>query len=188
VVPRHRDAVPQEQQRQDRRCQQNGEPSYTNRQPKHLVFRRLLSADYLSPLWLPLSISFAGPRENANDAAALQKVADWRDVLQALPRADAIFACLGPALEIFSRHSRVEKATGERIELKEYLEQVWAAVSKEALSMIFEDASIEGFEPDTRLTAMWLWTLAAPANETALGGDDSEDDSDRDIEDPSTLR
>jgi putative DNA methylase len=101
--------------------------------------------------------------------------------------ADAIFACLGPALEIFSRHSRVEKASGERIELKEYLEQVWAAVSKEALSMIFEDASIEGFEPDARLTAMWLWTLAAPANETALGGDDSEDDSDRDVEDPSTL-
>jgi putative DNA methylase len=54
--------------------------------------------------------------------------------------------------------------------------------------MIFEDASIEGFEPDARLTAMWLWTLAAPANETALGGDDSEDDSDRDVEDPSTLR
>jgi len=51
--------------------------------------------------------------------------------------------------------------------------------------MIFEDASIEGFEPDARLTAMWLWTLAAPANETALGGDDSEDDSDRDVEDPS---
>ena len=99
--------------------------------------------------------------------------------------ADAIFACLGPALEILSRHSRVEKASGERIELKEYLEQVWAAVSKEALSMIFEDASIEGFEPDARLTAMWLWTLAAPANETALGGDDSEDDSDRDVEDPS---
>jgi putative DNA methylase len=54
------------------------------------------------------------PRENANDAAALQEVADWRDVLQALPRrihewmprlaeegvvgANAIFACLGPAL------------------------------------------------------------------------------------------
>ena len=100
--------------------------------------------------------------------------------------ADAIFACLGPALEIFSRHSRVEKGSGERIELKEHLEQVWAAVSKEALSMIFEDASIEGFEPDARLTAMWLWTLA-PANETALGGDDSEDNSPRDVEDPSTL-
>ena len=27
--------------------------------------------------------------------------------------ADAIFACLGPALEIFSRYSRVEKANGD---------------------------------------------------------------------------
>ena len=53
--------------------------------------------------------------------------------------------------------------------------------------MIFEDASIEGFESDAHLTAMWLWTLAAPANETALGGDDSEDDSPRDVEDRSTL-
>ena len=47
--------------------------------------------------------------------------------------ADAIFACLGPALEVFSRYSRVEKASGEHVTLREYLEQVWAAVSKEAL-------------------------------------------------------
>jgi putative DNA methylase len=69
--------------------------------------------------------------------------------------ADAIFACLGPALEIFSRHSRVEKASGEIVSLKEYLEQVWAAVSKEALAMIFTGADPTGFEEDARLTAMW---------------------------------
>jgi putative DNA methylase len=73
--------------------------------------------------------------------------------------ADAIFACLGPALEIFSRYSRVEKASGEVVTLPEYLEQVWAAVSTEALSMIFKDADAAGLEPDARLTAMWLWTL-----------------------------
>jgi hypothetical protein len=81
--------------------------------------------------------------------------------------ADAIFACLGPALEIFSRFSRVEKANGEQVLLREYLEHVWAAVSKEALSMIFRDADAGGLEPDARLTAMWLWTLgggAQPAN------------------------
>ena len=48
--------------------------------------------------------------------------------------ADAIFACLGPALEIFSRYSRVEKASGEAVTLKEYLEHVWAAVAKEAFA------------------------------------------------------
>jgi hypothetical protein len=73
--------------------------------------------------------------------------------------ADAIFACLGPALEIFSRYSRVEKASGEQVLLREYLEHVWSAVSTEALSMIFKDADGAGLEPDARLTAMWLWTL-----------------------------
>ena len=102
-------------------------------------------------------------------------VGEWRDVLGELPKrihewmprlaeegvvgADAIFACLGPALEVFSRYSRVEKASGEVATLREYLEHVWAAVSTEALSMIFEDADAAGLEPDARLTAMWLWTL-----------------------------
>src|SRR5205085_5975087 len=103
------------------------------------------------------------------------EVGDWRDVLSELPQrmhewmprlasegvvgADAIFACLGPALEIFSRYSRVEKANGDTVLLKEYLEHVWAAVSKEALSTIFRDADASALEPDARLTAMWLWTL-----------------------------
>lgn len=72
---------------------------------------------------------------------------------------DAIFACLGPALEIFSRYRRVEKANGETATLREYLEFVWAAVSTEALAVIFQDADAARLEPDARLTAMWLWTL-----------------------------
>jgi hypothetical protein len=115
------------------------------------------------------------PRESADGSVRTDEVGDWRDVLGELPRrihewmprlaeegvvgADAIFACLGPALEIFSRYSRVEKASGEVVTLKEYLEHVWAAVAKEALNMIFEGADATGFEEDARLTAMWLWTL-----------------------------
>lgn len=111
------------------------------------------------------------PREAVN----ANGIGDWRDVLAELPQrihdwmprlaidgvvgADAIFACLGPALEIFSRHERVEKASGEAVSLKEYLEYVWAAVAKEALTMIFAGADATGFEEDSRLTAMWLWTL-----------------------------
>ena len=106
-------------------------------------------------------------------------VGSWRDVLAELPQrihewmprlategvvgADAIFACIGPALEVFSRYSRVEKASGEVVALKECLEQIWAAVSKEALSMIFEGADASGLEEDARLTAMWLWTLSTGA-------------------------
>lgn len=105
----------------------------------------------------------------------LDQTGDWRDVLHELPHrihewmprlaeegvvgADAIFACLGPALEVFSRYSRVEKANGESVALREYLEHVWAAVAKEALAMVFKGADATGFEADARLTAMWLWTL-----------------------------
>jgi hypothetical protein len=135
------------------------------------------------------------PRENPDGSVRADEVGDWRDVLQELPQrihewmprlaeegvvgADAIFACLGPALEIFSRYSRVEKASGDVVTLKEYLEHVWAAVSKEALSVIFQDAETEGFEPDARLTAMWLWTLAGPGDDAA-GGEDEDEDSDED--------
>ena len=126
------------------------------------------------------------------------EVGDWRDVLADLPTrihewmprlagegvvgADAIFACLGPALEIFSRYSRVEKPDGEQVTLKEYLEYVWAAVSKEAISMIFEGADTTGFEEDARLTAMWLWTLnPGPSNgEPAEPGETEENDEDSD--------
>jgi len=137
------------------------------------------------------------PRENPDGSVRTDEVGDWRDVLAELPNrihewmprlaaeavvgADAIFACLGPALEIFSRYSRVEKASGEAVTLKEYLEQVWAVVSTEALSMIFDDADAAGLEPDARLTAMWLWTLGSgktPNGQGASDGDDQIDDDD----------
>src|SRR5438132_5162819 len=88
--------------------------------------------------------------------------------------ADAILACLGPALEIFSRYSRVEKASGEAVTLKDYLEQVWAAVAKEALVLVFKDADTAAFEADARLTAMWLWTLNAA--KSADGNAESADE------------
>ena len=136
------------------------------------------------------------PRENPDGSLSLREIGDWRDVLVELPHrihewmprlaeegivgADAIFACLGPALEIFSRYSRVEKSSGEAVPLREYLEQVWAAVSKEALSMIFKDADTAGLEPDARLTAMWLWTLGggAPAPVAAAAEEASEEEND----------
>jgi hypothetical protein len=132
------------------------------------------------------------PREHSHGSVLTDEVGDWRDVLQGLPRrihdwmprlanegvvgADAIFACLGPALEIFSRYSRVEKASGEAVTLKEYLEQVWAAVSKEALHMIFEGADATGFEEDARLTAMWLWTLKTGDTNGAGAEEHNEED------------
>ena len=140
------------------------------------------------------------PRENP-DGSLREKVGDWREVLAELPRrihewmprladegvvgADAIFACLGPALEVFSRYSRVEKASGEQVPLREYLEHVWGAVAQEALGMIFKEADASGFEEDSRLTAMWLWTLKTgngePASAKASAGKrEPADDGDED--------
>lgn len=133
------------------------------------------------------------PRENPDGSVRSDDIGDWRTVLNELPirinewmprlaregvvGADAIFACLGPALEVFSRYSRVEKASGEVVTLREYLEQVWAAVAREALSLIFEDADASGFEEDARLTAMWLWTLNSGATPQGLeSGVDEEVD------------
>jgi len=135
------------------------------------------------------------PRENHDGTLITNYVGDWRDVLSELPKrihewmprlsaegvvgADAIFACLGPGLEIFSRYSSVEKASGEEVTLKEYLEQVWAVVAKEALNMIFEGADTSGFEEDARLTAMWLWTLSTgTTNGDEAPSDDEEDEDD----------
>ena len=59
-----------------------------------------------------------------------KRIHEWMPRLsqEGIVGADAIFACLGPALEVFSRYARVEKASGEQVSLREYLEQVWAAV------------------------------------------------------------
>ncbi len=141
------------------------------------------------------------PRENPDGSIRADEIGEWRDVLAELPRrmhewmprlaeegvvgADAIFACLGPALEIFSRYTRVEKASGEPVTLKEYLEQVWAAVAKEALAMIFTGADATGFEEDARLTAMWLWTLKTGEVD---GTDSSDGEIEEDDEEPSTKK
>lgn len=127
------------------------------------------------------------------------EIGDWRDVLQELPErihdwmprlasegvvgADAIFACLGPALEIFSRYDSVEKPSGEIVTLREYLEYVWAAVSREALSMIFENADATGFEEDARLTAMWLWTLSTDTQPSDASPEEEDTSDDTDDED-----
>lgn len=141
------------------------------------------------------------PRENS-DGSLITLIGDWRDVLQELPvrihewmprlaengvvGADAIFACLGPALEVFSRYSSVEKPNGEQVLLKEYMEHVWAAISREALSVVFSDADASGFEEDSRLTAIWLWTLTT--TKTTDKNDTQSDDSDSEADEKPTSK
>jgi hypothetical protein len=106
------------------------------------------------------------------------RVAEWLPRLEkeGIHGADAIFSCLGPALEVYSRYERVETAGGQAIPLGDvkngkgqvvqrgYLSYAWEAVAREALQLLFEQADPSGFEADARLTAVWLWTLRARIN------------------------
>ena len=99
-----------------------------------------------------------------------QRVGDWMERLQGegIRGADLVFACVGPALEIFSRYRRVETADGQEVGLAEYLEKVWEVVGRTALENVLGAAEAKArnglagaLEEDARLTALFLWTLQA---------------------------
>ena len=123
-------------------------------------------------------------------------IGEWADVLRELPKrvsdwmrrlqgegvrgADLVFACVGPALEIYSRYRAVETVDGRTVALPEYLERVWEVVGRTALQEVLgtasagADAPLQGaLEEDARLTALFLWTLQS--TETS---DDDEPDED----------
>ncbi len=126
-------------------------------------------------------------------------VGDWSDVLVDLPHrvgtwierlqkegirgADLVFACIGPALEIFSRYSRVETADGKEVKLDAYLEKVWEVVGRIALENVLgtDEAQARNgmagvLEEDARLTALFLWTLQSTETDVTSNGKDSDDD------------
>jgi putative DNA methylase len=143
-----------------------------------------------------------GVRTNAQNTASLGSsihlicrprlaqhyIGDWGDVLHVLPGrvgdwmerlqtegvrgADLVFACIGPALEIFSRYSKVETAEGREVSLGEYLEKVWEVVGRSALEQVLGTAEAKArnggagaLEEDARLTSLFLWTLQSTTTE-----------------------
>lgn len=102
------------------------------------------------------------------------RVGDWMERLQSegVRGADLVFACIGPALEIFSRYSKVETAEGREVGLPEYLEKVFEVVMRTALGQILGTAEAKArngaagaVEEDARLTALFLWTLQSTDGE-----------------------
>ncbi len=139
-------------------------------------------------------------------------VGDWADVLRELPvrvgdwmqrlqregvrGADLVFACVGPALEVYSRYSSVETADGREVGLPEYLEKVWEVVGREALEQVLGTAEAQArngaagaLEEDSRLTALFLWTMQSTAADSSSGnGMEPEDDDEGDDEDEAPRR
>ena len=90
--------------------------------------------------------------------------------------ADLVFACIGPALEIFSKYPKVVDAQDREIPLggdpeatephqRGYLAYVWEAVGRAALDQVLgassgaHDGGASVLEEDARLTALFLWAL-----------------------------
>lgn len=157
-------------------------------------------------------------RPRAEDAP----VGDWGEVLRELPKrvgdwmerlqsegirgADLVFACIGPALEIYSRYSKVVDAEEREIPLggdpeatephrKGFLAYVWEVVGRTALEHVLGTAEAKArnsaagaLEEDARLTALFLWTLQGTNGNGKNGsigvspveGEDEEDEEEKD--------
>jgi hypothetical protein len=170
-----------------------------------------------------------GSRLNARDAASLATsvhlvcrprsneagIGDWAGILRELPRrvsdwmlrlesegvhgADLVFACIGPALEIFSRYSSVETADGREVPLADYLAKVWEVVGRAALEQVLGTAEAKArngglgaLEEDSRLTALFLWTLNSgrtePGEPAPDDDNEGEEDEDEDEEEASSSK
>jgi hypothetical protein len=164
-----------------------------------------------------------GSRLNARETASLSasvhlicrprtedEIGDWGEVVRELPRrvgdwierlqsehirgADLVFACIGPALEIYSRYSKVVDAEDREIPLggdpeatephkRGYLAYVWEAVGRAALEQVLGTAeagarngAAGALEEDARLTALFLWTLQSTNGELAIEKDSDEEE------------
>jgi len=142
-------------------------------------------------------------------------IGDWGDVLRELPKrvgdwmerlqsegirgADLVFACIGPALEIYSRYSKVVDAEEREIPLggdpeasephsRGFLSYVWEVVGRTALEQVLGTAEAKArnstagaLEEDARLTALFLWTLQSTnGNGAKVAREESEDDEGND--------
>src|SRR6185437_8813393 len=124
------------------------------------------------------------------------RIGDWMERLAAegVRGADLVFACIGPAMEIYSRYERVEDAEGRTIPLggdpaaatpheRGFLAYVWETVGRQALGQILGTAEARArngaagaLEEDARLTALFLWTIQA--GDASAPVEDTETDSD----------
>jgi adenine-specific DNA methylase len=132
-----------------------------------------------------------------------KRVADWMNRLQGegIRGADLVFACIGPALEIYSRYSKVVDAEEREIPLggdpearephkRGYLAYVWEVVGRAALEQVLGTAegkarngSAGVLEEDARLTALFLWTLQSTAAPVSESRGTEENDEEIDTED-----
>ena len=100
------------------------------------------------------------------------------------PRRGSVFACIGPALEIFSRYRVVETAEGRPVSCR----STWRRSGKSSAAPRWRACSAQreakarnglagALEEDARLTALFLWTLQATTGDATGETDAQETDA-----------
>jgi putative DNA methylase len=130
------------------------------------------------------------------------KVANWMERLaeEGVRGADLVFACIGPALEVYSRYEKVVDANDREIPLggdplaaepyqRGYLSYIWEVVGRTALEQVLGTAEARArngaagvLEEDARLTALFLWTLMSSTAENGNGAKPEDDEDEEEAE------
>lgn len=126
-----------------------------------------------------------------------QRVGNWMERLQSegIRGADLVFACIGPALEVFSQYSKVVDAEEREIplggdpesrepHLRGFLAYVWEVVGRTALEQVLGTAEAKArnggagaLEEDARLTALFLWTVQTTTEDVAGKVEPNDDEA-----------
>ncbi len=73
--------------------------------------------------------------------------------------ADFFMSAIGPAVEVFGRHAKVEKLSGEEVTVSELLEYVQQEVAAFALERVLQSPDLGGMDAETRFYVLWRWTF-----------------------------
>lgn len=94
-------------------------------------------------------------RQQIQERVSRQLDKFWSDGIRG---GDFFMSAIGPAVEVFGCYERVEKLSGEVVEVRELLDYVEKVVSEFALERILGSAELGGVDSETRFYLLWRWT------------------------------
>ncbi len=80
---------------------------------------------------------------------------------QGIRGADFFMSAIGPAVEVFGRHKRVLKLSGEEVTVSELLDKVRGIVADYALQRIVHGASAGDVDEASRFYVIWRWAFGS---------------------------
>jgi putative DNA methylase len=80
---------------------------------------------------------------------------------QGIRGADFFISAIGPALEVYSRHTEVRTTAGDRVTVKQFLELVRGEVIDYALAQVLGNGSLGAVDNETRFYVLWRWAYGS---------------------------